>query len=59
MFGGGGFGGGRQGQKKGPPLETKIRVTLEELFVGKEIKVSRFLLIKKVHDIKRSIMWAL
>ena len=44
MFGGsfGGFGGGRrkggrQQRKKGPELNTKIRLTLEELYVGKEI----------------------
>ena len=44
MFGGmgGGFGGGgqrrgRQQRKKGPVLETRLRLTLEELYNGKEI----------------------
>lgn len=44
MFGGGfgGFGGGRRGgrrqqRRKGPELNTKIRLTLEELYTGKEI----------------------
>jgi DnaJ-related protein SCJ1 len=38
MFGGG-FGGGQQGEKTGPGIKIKVKVSLEDLYNGKEMEV--------------------
>lgn len=39
MFGFFGGGGQQRGEQKGPPLAVKIRVTLEDIYNGKEVPV--------------------